>query len=209
VSIRKDNSTLRLKAQLRIKALAELGSEAIVLEAYGGLGKLFPYCYSGIEQGIVFEKLAAKTDILAKQRPTWSVYEGDCIRALRGGAGAHLTVNFADFDPYGECWPALTAFFQSERTWPDRLVLAVNDGLRRELMMKSGWHANSMRPWVERYGNDHCFKRYDDICKLSVIGLARLRNYTVTRWTCYYCGHGDNMTHFGAVLDRESAGKPH
>lgn len=173
-----------------------------MLEAYGGFGSLFPHCYAGIRDGIVFEKQPAKTEALAKQRPTWCVYEADCIRALRANAGAHLPVNFADFDPYGECWPALQAFFQSDRPRTERVILTVNDGLRRELKLKSGWHHESMRPWVERFGNDHCYKHYEDICELSVSLLAKSRGYEVSRWTSYYCGAAENMTHFAAVLEK-------
>lgn len=208
MSTQKDNSTLRLKAQLRTKALRELAETPVVLETHGGFGRLFATCYGGIADGAVFEKLAYKTDILAKQRPTWSVYEGDCVDSLAQGAASHLAINFVDCDPYGGAWPALEAFFTSDRPWPDRLVLAVNDGLRRELKMKSGWRWSFLERYVQTYGNDGCYRRYLEICRAHVEFLAAGRAYLLTKWAAYHCGHGENMTHFAAVLDRQVLDRP-
>lgn len=126
-----DNSTYTLKTSLRIKTLVHV-PQPIVLEAYGGWGKLFLSCYYGLQGGVVFEKNPAKADYLARQRPTWAVYEADCVQAIAGGAEGHLPVNFLDLDPYGEPWPALNAFWKSERPWPELLAIVVNDGLRSD-----------------------------------------------------------------------------
>lgn len=53
--MQKDNSTFEQKALLRNIALGYL-DDPVVLEAFGGFGKLFDECYSHITQGIVIEK---------------------------------------------------------------------------------------------------------------------------------------------------------
>src|SRR5260370_10243003 len=134
----KDNSTLLRKVALRLSALDELGVAPIIMETHGGFGQIFERCYAGFKSGIVFETDSRKTAVLGLQRPTWSVYESDCVAAIAEGAGAHLLVNFLDLDPYGEPWPVLDAFFSSNRPWPARLVVVANHGLRQKLQMNNG-----------------------------------------------------------------------
>jgi hypothetical protein len=150
--------------------------------------------------GVVIEKKPECAEFLARQRPTWAVYEADCVSALRAGVGSHLRVNFVDVDPYGESWPTLDALFESEREWPPVLALAVNDGLRQILKMTGGWNVKSMQALVVRHGNEYLENHYLDACRELVQEKAALVGYTLRRWAGYYCGQFDNMTHYGAVL---------
>ena len=108
---KRDNSTFPQKVALRQEALRLLYASPVIMETHGGVGKLFDAVYAHVERGIVFEKDADKTAVLGKQRPSWAVYEADCVTALQEGVGGHLAVNFLDIDPYGECWPVVDAFF--------------------------------------------------------------------------------------------------
>ena len=135
----KDNSTFHQKALLRQMALARLEAEPVVMETHGGEGKLFDACYRGVTRGVVFEKDADKASILGRQRPTWAVYEGDCVASIQGGAGAHLEVNLLDVDPYGDPWPVIDAFFESERPRAERLMVVVNDGLLHSIKKGVAW----------------------------------------------------------------------
>lgn len=173
----------------------------VILETHGGLGKLYSRCYSSIPDGVVFEKNSDKSSVLARQRPTWAVYEADCISAMAAGVGGHLPVNFVDFDPYGEPWPAMDAFFEGLKPTVPRLVLVVNDGLRQKLKLTGGWDVESMGPVVERIGN-HCHEGYLEICKELVKEKAAKAGYALRRWTGYYCGFREQMTHYAAVLER-------
>jgi hypothetical protein len=198
----KDNSTFRAKVALRQRALMELGEvRPVVLETHAGFGKLFGACYSDVREGMAFEMKPEKAAMVAKQRPTWSVYESDCEKALALGVGDHLAVNFVDFDPYGQPWPAIDAFLESDRPRPARLVFVVNDGLRQKLQLNGGWDVESMREMVERFGN-RLYSIYLDICQLLVKEKAARAGYRLSRWNGYYCGHGNAMTHYAAVLDR-------
>jgi hypothetical protein len=197
----KDNSTIRLKVALRRNLLKEI-EKPVVMETHGGFGKIFTRCYSEIASGVVFEKDQAKASFLAKQRPTWAVYECDCLVALAGGVGSHLPINFIDLDPYGEPWPVLDAFLESERPFPDRLAIAVNDGLRQSLKMNGGWHVGSMESVVQKYGNDVLYDQYLNICKELLKEKAAQAGYHLRRWAGYYCGHADQMTHYAAVLEK-------
>ena len=196
----KDNSTYRQKVALRRKMLSFV-DVPVVMETHGGEGKLFDACYTHIEQGVVFEKNQDKSAVLGKQRPTWAVYETDCVMALTGGAGAHLAVNFVDLDPYGEPWPAIDAFFSSDRPFPSRLVLAVNDGLRQGLRMGLAWKVGSLTEIVQKYGSK-LHGRYLDICAEMVQEKAAQAGYRLSRFAGYYCGHAQQMTHYGAVLEK-------
>src|SRR4051812_3936723 len=137
-SQQKDNSTFTRKAALRSRTLMMV-EHPVVMETHGGAGLIFSRCYRSVKEGIVFERDPDKAAILAHQRPTWAVYECLCENAIAEGAGAHLEVNFLDLDPYGEPWPALDAFFGSDRPFPPRLAIVVNDGLRQKLKMNGGW----------------------------------------------------------------------
>ena len=121
----KDNTTFPFKLSLRKQALRELDAP-VVMETHGGWGKLSANCYASFP-GVVFEQLPEKAAFLARQRPNWAVYEADCVRAIREGAGNHLDVNFLDLDPYGEPWPVLDAFLESDRRLPARLVIVWSD----------------------------------------------------------------------------------
>jgi hypothetical protein len=202
----KDNSTFEQKARLRSAALRELAELPVIMETHGGYGKLFLRCYRHVPAGVVFEEKPEKTAVLARQRPTWAVYEADCERAIRAGVGAHLVVNFLDLDPYGQPWDVLDAFFESERPRAPRLVVVVNDGLRRKLKMNGGWSVRSLREIVERNGNAVLYRDYLAICRELVIEKAAKAGYGLRRWTGYYCGSGQGsaqqMSHYAAVLER-------
>lgn len=196
----KDNSTLRLKAQLRTNLLKLIG-EPVVMETHGGYGAIWNQCYSHIGDGVVFEKDPDKASVLAVQRPSWAVYECDCVMAIAAGVGAHLPVNFVDFDPYGEPWPVIDAFFQSERPFPPTLGIVVNDGLRQRLKI-AAWDVDSLGEMVARYGNKDVYKNYLEICRELFQEKAGQRGYTLTRWAGYNCGHLGQMTHYAALFTR-------
>jgi hypothetical protein len=197
--VQKDNSTGRQKTLLRLNLLKEIANP-VVMETHGGAGHLFMKCYRDVQRGVVFEVKPDKTAILARQRPTWSVYECDCVPALRAGVGSHLPVNFFDLDPYGEPWPVLDAILQSERPWPERIGVVVNDGLRQKLRI-SAWDVGSMQAMVGKYGNKLA-DVYLEVCRELLDEKAAQRGYRITRWAGYYCGHADAMTHYAAVLEK-------
>ncbi|HTA46367.1 MAG TPA: hypothetical protein VK789_28185 [Bryobacteraceae bacterium] len=202
----KDNSTGSLKEGLRSTAIKELGSTPpVIMETNGGYGHIYQHCYKDVVDGIVFEKMRPKALVLAQQRPSWSVYCCDNEMAIRAGVGRHLEVNFLDVDPYGECWKILDAFFASDRPRPPRLVVVVNCGLRQSLKLNAGWHIESLKEIVSTYGNQMIWKHYLSIAKELVQKKAAKPGYRLSRWNGYYCGHGQNMTHFAAVLDRSSS----
>jgi len=113
-------------------------------------------------------------------------------------------VNFLDLDPYGEPWPVREAFFLSQRTFPKRLVMVVNDGLRRKLHMGGGRNVASLEALVRRWGNARLYKNYLQICREPVQEKAAVSGYGLKRWAGYYCS-GGHMTHYAAVLERAEA----
>ena len=188
-----------MKVSLRRNLLKEV-EQPVVLETHGGFGAIYRRCYAELAAGVVMEKDAAKADHLARQRPTWAVYECDCIGALAAGVGRHLPVNFVDFDPYGEPWPVIDAFFQSVRPWPPTLAIAVNDGLRQKVKINGAWSMESMKRTVAVYGNNNIYARYLEVCQEMLEEKAGQRGYTLTRWAGYYCGHNEQITHYAAVF---------
>lgn len=196
----KDNSTGRSKVSLRLRLLKEI-DQPVVMETHGGWGRVYLDCYQGAG-GVVFEKDPSKAEYLAKQRPGWAVYECDCIRALQAGVGAHLLVNFLDIDPYGDPWPVLAAFFESRRPRPSRLAVAVNDGLRQKIKTGGGWDMGSMQAAVARHGAARMFARYAEVCAELMEEQAGKAGYRLRQWVAYYTGHAQQMTHYGAILER-------
>lgn len=201
--MKKDNSTLAAKVSLRHRLLSLLSSP-VVLETHGGTGRIGLRCYGAVERGVVFEKDPAKAEHLAVQRPTWAVYEADCLTALAAGVGAHLPINLVDLDPYGEPWPVLDALFRGPYAWPDTLGIVVNDGLRQKLRLSGGWDVHSMQGVVARYGNGAMHDNYLSICQELLQEKAAQVGYSLSRWTGYYTGYGQQMTHYAALLVRSS-----
>lgn len=151
---------------------------------------------------MAFERDARKVEYLARQRPQWSVYRANCEHALAAGAGAHLTVNLLDVDPYGDPWPVIDAFLMSDRPRPTNLVIAVNDGLRQSLAMKRAWNIGSLKPMVQLFGND-LYHDYIDVCREMMTLKATQSGYSLSRFVGYYAGEREQMTHYLAVLVNE------
>lgn len=198
----KDNSTLRLKAKLR-KAALGVCANPIILETHGGMGRIFTEVYqpAGCNAGVVLEKNPAKADILARQRPTWAIYEGDCIKALAAGAGRHLIFNYIDVDPYGSPFDVLDAIFADNRPLADELQLVVNDGLRQKTKLGGAWHCQQLKGMVSQFGNN-LFPVYLDVAKMKVAEIAKSAGYELAHWFGYYCGAGQSMTHYWATFKR-------
>lgn len=200
--MKKYNSTEKEKRHLRKKALSET-SDPVIVETNGGHGRMYATVYHDIIDGVVFEKNPKLTDWLCVQRPTWSVYEGDCVRAITAGAGKHLDVNFLDVDPFGSPWDILSAWFNSSRPHVPVLNVVVNDGLRNKLKTGSAWSVRVLHDYVDKYGND-LYGKYLELCKVMLADIASVQKYTLTKWLGYYCGYGHNMTHYWATLCRNS-----
>ncbi len=206
-----DNSTFEQKAGLR-RALRRLlrrrRTLPVICETHGGTGRLFAACYADVGAGVVFERDGAKASLLARQRPTWAVYEADCVPAIRAGAGRHLEINVLDVDPYGDPWPTIDAFLGdlapgSARPRPRRVWIVVNDGLRTSIRYGRAWADASMAEAVRRFGND-LFDRYLEVCRWRLEKQAAGAGYSLRRWVGYYAGGHAHMTHYLAELERAS-----
>ena len=202
-----DNSTFQHKVELRREALAILADKGIerpiIMETHGGTGKLFDALYAHLDRGVVFEKDEAKSAILGKQRPTWAVYECDCVVAIKGGVGGHLPIDLLDVDPWGSVWEIIEAFFTSGRQFEDTMIVVVNDGLRQCLSLGKAWDVKMMKPMVRKYGND-LHPIYLDVCRDMMSGIVAHAQYTLSHFAGFYCGKNQANTHFLAVLDRPS-----
>lgn len=190
-----------LKISLRRNLLKEM-SHPVILETHGGYGKIFELCYAHLLEGVVFEKDPDKASYLALQRPTWAVYEADCEIAVRGGIGSHLAVNFLDLDPYGSPWEIIKTFFENWPEFPDRLAVAVTDGLRQKCRMQGAWSVRALAEMVAKYGNQVFYLNYKEICRELMEKKAARVGYRLERWAAYYCGFAGQMTHYGAILER-------
>ena len=201
-----DNSTYAQKVALRREMLKSVKSP-VIMETHGGMGRLFRACYAGVREGCVFEKKPERVAFLAYQRPTWAVYEGNCTPVIGAGAGAHLPVNVLDLDPWGDPWPTIGAFFESERPRPDEMFVVVNDGLRQKIRVGGAWNVGTLRGMVEKYGND-LHGVYLEVCRELMQEKAAQAGYRLDRFNGYYCGHAQMMTHYLAVLARDNKPSP-
>jgi len=199
-TLQKDNPTFNQKVVIRREALKLIDSP-VIMETHGGAGKLFDACYSHLGTGLVFEKDPHKAGLLGLQRPTWAVYEADCEAAIADGVGSHLAVNLLDLDPYGDPWPIIDAFFQSDRPRPARLIVVVNDGLRHRVNMNLSWCTATLQPMVSKYGNV-IYPIYLEICRELMTEKSAQAGYKLMRFAGYYTGHEKQMTHYLAVLNQ-------
>lgn len=199
---KKTDDTYRQRVLVRQIGLKCLSQERpVVLETQGGDGRLYRACYVSVVDGVVFEKHEAQAGFLARQRPTWAVYEGDCVEAIRAGVGDHLACNLLDVNSDGDPWPAIGAFFESERPRPARMGVVVNDVLRRKLKRGRAWTIEALQEMVERFGND-LYGVYLAVCEELMQQKAAQAGYRVSRFAGYYCGRGEQATHFIALLSK-------
>jgi len=205
----RDEHALAEKIRYRRLALRWVSGEPVVLEAFGGWGKIHRACYRSIADGVIFEQDRERAYFLSEMRPEWAVYRGDSLYMLGAGIGKEWPVNFVDFDPYGEPWPFIEAFFQSDRPWPDRLVVAVHDGLRNMLMRNRAWHIRSLEELVNRYGNRTVADQYVVMCRELFATHAARAGYVITQWVADYGGYRNQSTHYIAALDRAPIDTPH
>ena len=173
----------------------------VVMETHAGFGKLYERLYSHVVQGVAFEKDENKANVLAIQRPTWAVYNNDSKQMLEAGVGFHIPLNFFDLDPYGDPWPTLDALLMNADKLPDRFGVAVNDGLRRFVMLGRGGKS-SVASYLVRHGSQ-AGEKYPKICqeimadKLGKVGLE------LVKWAVHSSGHGGQMTNYTAVAERK------
>ncbi len=197
--MKRDNSTLRYKVMVRQELMDRLPSKNLcVMETHGGTGAIYHRCYRHINNGVVFEKLDNKVNILARQRPTWRVYQADCISSIRAGIAKDMAINLLDIDPYGSCWETIAAFFESDRSFAPVMGIAVNDGLRQKLRI-GAWDVAIMQDMVQKYGNK-IHGKYLEICRELLDNYSAIAGYRVDHFAGYYTGHNQQMTHFLAVL---------
>ena len=198
----KDNNTLLEKSHLRKEMIARLRSEPCVLETHGGTGELFLRCYSDVEKGAVFETDPKKAVMLLKQRPTWAVYETDCIWSLHNGVASHLEVNFVDFDPYGMAWNVIRAFFESERPRAEKLTIVVHDGVRQSLKRFGGGSIECFTEVVEQIGEIELYRDYLSVCEKMLFEFASKAGYKAQEFGGFYSKKDTDQTHFFAELYR-------
>jgi hypothetical protein len=200
--LQKDNSNFEAKLRQRRAALRLLGAPPVIMECYGGWGRLGQQLYDQVQDGITFEKDPNKVAALAQLRPTWRVYECDTVYAIENGAGADMPINFLDVDPYGDPWPTIKAFFVSHRQRSDRIVVAVHDGFRTFALRGRAWASETLAPLVARYGNGRIGTEYLNMAHILMNEHAALAGYTVTYFHGFYTGHNQQTTLYTALLTR-------
>lgn len=208
--VKKDNAGLDEKLRLRRAALEALGVRSpVIVEAYAGLGVIGSRLYvTRSAAGVAIEKDEAKACRLATDRPTWRVYEGDCIRALAAGLAADLEVSLLDLDPYGDPWLAHRAFWESERKRAPRLAVVVNDGLGKRTKMGMSWTTGSLRPIVARFGQDIFGDQYLTCCRWAMGRDSAKAGYRLLDFRGFRGGHGGQMSHFYGIFERDLSVEP-
>lgn len=203
-SRKSDNKGLREKLRLRREAMARLGVAPLVCETHGGFGVIGGHLYRDLPRGVAIEKDEQKAARLARERPGWRVYEGDSTSALSRGLAGDLPINLLDADPYGDPWPTIRAFLLSERERPQRIVVAVNDGLRRGLRIGAGWRYGSLKDAVLEFGAD-LHPVYLQVARWMLDQEAARGGYRMEDFRGFYGGHSQGMTHYYGVLERDLA----
>lgn len=201
-----DNSTLTEKVKLRQRVLARCLAPD-VLETHGGYGRIFERTWYKARGGLVLEKDADKAEHLARQRPTWSVYHGDCERALSAGLARSTPFDVIDLDPYGQPFEVLGALALPGRTFPDVWHLVVNDGNRQKVQRGGAWHMETLAGAVRRHGAN-LYGIYLEVARECVEEFADKIGFELAGWTGYYAGKNDMMTHYWAMLRHRGQAAP-
>lgn len=110
-------------------------------------------------------------------------------------------IDLLDVDPYGAAFDTIEAFFTSRRPFAQRMAVAVNCGGRQKLTINGGWLWKTMRPIVEKYGND-LHGVYLEICRELVTGYVAHAGYAVSHFGGYYAGVNSQLTHYLVMLER-------
>jgi hypothetical protein len=58
---------------------------------------------------------------------------------------------------------------------------------------------------VRRMGNEGVVAEYPAICREILDGLLAGVGFGITKWAIHSSGHGGQMTHYGAVIERKKA----
>lgn len=134
----KDNTETHHKLAVRRRAAETLGEGDFILEAFAGSGEMYSALWHRWA-GFTMDKDLAKVTRAAKQRKRWGCYQGDTLRALEAGWLENIEFKLVDFDPYGEPWPALQAYFAGHLAFHSPWVAVCTDGYwsQRNLASKS------------------------------------------------------------------------
>ena len=194
----KDNAGLPNKVAVRARALERLSDRPIILETHAGEGVVYDRLYRAA-CGACLERDETKSYRLATQRPTWRVYQVDAIAALRAGLEADTPFSLVDIDPYGDPWPTIRAYMAAHREFPARFMIAVNDGLRRNIKMGTAWKIASLRDAVRHFGTD-IHDQYLAVSRWMLEREANDANLSVARFEGFHAGANKQMTHWLAEL---------
>lgn len=188
---------MQRKVLLR-KSILKRIKDPVVIETHGGYGEIYRHCYLQAASGLVTEKDEQKARFLAEQRPHWAVYNCEAERIL--SAGLDLShYNLIDIDPYGQPWEIIDLIFTNQL--PDEFWMVVNDGLRQKIRLGGAWNTDSLAEIVREFGNN-LDARYLEVCRELITRKAD--GYTVSNFAGYYCGAGNQMTHYAVKLNKLS-----
>lgn len=195
---KQDNQHFAFKVALRERAIQEARLPGLdVCETHGGRGHLYRACYASARRGLVIEHDPERSTLLAWQRPTWQVYEGDAAALLTAGIGDDVPWTLLDCDPWGTPWPTLVGFFGSRRPCASSMVVVATDGSRQK--QRLGGIVYGWEPWQEQYGAGlwHIYLRCS---RERFAALIEGAGYVVQWWHGRYGGHTGQMTYWAAVL---------
>ena len=197
----KDNRTGEAKIRLRRAVLAAAPPGPVVLETHGGFGRIYDRTWFKASTGLVMEKVEEKAEALARQRATWRVYQADSLKLLQAGVARDMRFDIVDLDPYGSPIEYLDALASTDRQWPDRWQLVVNDGLRKRLRLGVAWSHPRTHAYVRRHGNN-LYPVYLQVVREIVEEFAASIGFSVVGWHAYAMGGWGDMTHYWAKLAR-------
>jgi hypothetical protein len=77
--------------------------------------------------------------------------------------------------------------------------VVVNDGSRQRVQIGRASATAALKGVVRRHGNQlyHCYR---EVARELVEEIVAAAGFSVATWRGYYCGRGNNMTHYWAGL---------
>lgn len=202
-SHKRDHQTLSAKVSMRRDLIGSLPRPLTILEPFAGTGILWRSCYDfpGIRV-VAIEQHPRKVEILAHQRPTSIVVEGDCVPLLSQGFCAWVPFDVLDLDAHGSPLGCLMAFFAQPRAMAHSLWIVATDGVG--FALRRGSCPSTLQESLRSYGRDRLLKQYPVILHAWLETLSAAHGRVVKDFRWRVAGSSGQLYHWMACLTRAS-----
>lgn len=111
----------------RVRRMIDCGPDDDVLDLFAGDGMMYRHCWERAKRGATVDVDDKCVRLAAMERPGWSVFKVDAIKALRGGIWVDRRFSVIDVDCFGAPWPFIEAMFSCGRNLSNDCRMVLTD----------------------------------------------------------------------------------